>query len=122
MAAKEKCHIYPVILIAWRKYWLVRGVEQAGFKQHGAVFTVWHLQGVRAVLFQKCYNAFLVGIVALHLPAGRRRLAADGEPAPVRRQVGGRRREPQIQTDRRIVGMDIDGGIAFEPFKGPGLR
>ncbi len=83
-------------------------MKQAGFKQDGAVFTIRHDQGISSILFQKCYSALFVGFVTPKHPVARRGNPADRQPAAVGIEVGARGRDPEIDADGGIIGVDID--------------
>ena len=96
-------------------------VEQARAEQHGPVLAIGHDEAVPGLLFQKCYNPLPVGIVVLDLPIVGRRRAADDQAAAPGIEVGFRRRDPEIDADGGIVGMDVDGRLRPQALEGPGL-
>ena len=110
-----------MIIVSWREIRAIRVVEQAGAEEHGAVLAIGHHEAVTGVLFQKCYNPFPVGVVVLDLPIIGRRRAADDQAAVLGIEVGFRRRDPEIDADGGIVGMDVNGRLRLQAFEGPGL-
>lgn len=83
-------------------------MKQAGFKQDGAIFTIRDDQGINSILFQKCYNALFVSFVTPEYPIARRGDPADRQAAAERIEVGACGRDPEIDADGSIVGVDID--------------
>lgn len=83
-------------------------MKQAGFKQDSAVFTIRDGQGINSILFQKCYNALFVSFVTPEHPIARRGDPADRQPAAVGIEVGACGRDPEIDADGSIIGVDID--------------
>jgi hypothetical protein len=96
-------------------------VKQARAEDDGTVLAIGHEQAIPSVLFQKCYDPFPVGVVVLDLPMSGRLRAADDQAAASGVQIGVRRRDPEIDTDGRIVGVDIDRRLRLQAFEGPGL-
>ena len=96
-------------------------MEEARPEKHGAVLAIGHDEAITSLLFQKCYDPFPVLVVVLDLPIiGRRRPANDQATTPGV-EVGFRRRDPEVDADGGIVGVDIDGRLRPQPFEGPGL-
>src|SRR3984957_7292339 len=68
-SAVKQRQIYPVIFISQREFRPIRVVKQTREEQHRAVLPVRHHEAVPSLLFQKCYNSRLIGIIVLDLPA-----------------------------------------------------
>src|SRR5436853_5701906 len=96
-------------------------VEKARTEEHGLVLAIGYEQAVSGILFQKYYNPRLIGIIILDLPIGGGRRAADDQASTVRAEVGLRRRDPEIDADSGVVGVDVDRRLRPQPLEGPGL-
>src|SRR5262245_21692731 len=96
-------------------------MKKARAEQHRTVLPIGHNQAITRVLFQKCYNAGLVGVVVLDLPTRRRRLAADDKATVRGIEVGFRWRDPEVYADGGIVSVGVDSRLRLQAFEGPSL-
>src|SRR5688572_31607017 len=97
-------------------------VEKPRAEEYRTVRSIGHNKAINSLLFQKCYDPRLVGVVILDLPAVGRRRTADDQATAFGREIGRRRRDPEIDADGGGVGVHVDGGLRPQTLEGPGLR
>jgi hypothetical protein len=110
-----------MILVFWREFRAIGVVEEARAEQYGTVLPVGDREVISSLLFQKCYDAGLVGVIILDHPIIGRGRPADDQAAMPGVEVGFRWRDPEIDADDSIVGMNVDGRLRPQAFEGPGL-
>src|SRR5262245_27084081 len=96
-------------------------VKKPGPKEHRPVLTIGDNEAVGGLLFQKCYDPLAVLVVIYDLPIVWRRGAADNQSARPRLEVGFHGRDPEIDADGSIVGVNVNGRLRLQSFEGPSL-